>query len=65
VCQGYSRKGAALFQLGRLEDAESAYKEGLMKSPDNTILKSGLEEVKAIRGWFGPSVLVGTRAEAG
>ena len=50
--KGYSRKGAALFQLQRLDDAESAYKDGLMKSPDNATLKSSLAEVKAVRGWF-------------
>ncbi len=50
--QGYSRKGAALFQLGRLEEAETAYKDGLMKDSSNSMLKTGLEEVKAKRGWF-------------
>ena len=41
--KGYSRKSAALFQLGRYDDAEAAAREGLKLDPASTPLKSLLE----------------------
>jgi len=48
--KGYSRKGLALFQLGRVEDALDCYTEGLKKCPDDANLKKAKDEVmKAAR----------------
>jgi stress-induced-phosphoprotein 1 len=44
--KGYSRVGAALFKLGRLEDAAKAYKDGLAVER-SAALAEGLEEVEA------------------
>jgi stress-induced-phosphoprotein 1 len=43
--KGFSRKGAALHALKRLNDATAAYEEGLAKFPADAGLKKGLEEV--------------------
>lgn len=45
--KGYSRQGAALFGLGRLADAKTAYQRGLSVDPTNSALKEGLNEVDA------------------
>ncbi|KAG8458108.1 hypothetical protein KFE25_012768 [Diacronema lutheri] len=45
--KGYSRKGAALIGLGRLEDAIAAFEDGLKHEPDNASLRSGLEDARA------------------
>lgn len=47
--KGYSRKGAALHGLGRLNDSIKAYEEGLAKFPNDAGLKSGLESAKAAK----------------
>ncbi|ORX50065.1 chaperone activator Sti1 [Piromyces finnis] len=44
--KGYSRKGAALYGLGRLDEAADAYNEGLKIDPNNALLKKGLEDVE-------------------
>lgn len=64
--KGYSRKGLALFKLGRLDEAKSCYEEGLKVDPTNNSLKNGLEETnKTIeeqkkgpskKGLFGPEI---------
>jgi stress-induced-phosphoprotein 1 len=43
--KGYSRKGAALHELGKYEDAEQAFNEGLKIDPNNTPCKDGLGNV--------------------
>ena len=43
--KGYARKGAALHQLGLLQEALEAYRTGLTFDPISAILKRGLEEV--------------------
>ena len=45
--KGYGRKGAALYGLNRLSEAQQAYNEGLAVEPENATLKKGLEDVKA------------------
>lgn len=45
--KGFSRMGASLVYLNRLEEAEEAYNAGLKLDPSNQQLKSGLEECKA------------------
>jgi stress-induced-phosphoprotein 1 len=55
--KGYSRKGAALFGQGKLEEAKSAYEEGLRIEPTNAQLKQGLSQVEeslANQGLPGP-----------
>eukprot|EP00401_Gymnodinium_catenatum_P027059 CAMPEP_0117551552 /NCGR_PEP_ID=MMETSP0784-20121206/49249_1 /TAXON_ID=39447 /ORGANISM="" /LENGTH=467 /DNA_ID=CAMNT_0005348593 /DNA_START=118 /DNA_END=1521 /DNA_ORIENTATION=- len=47
--KGYSRKGKALFDLGRLQEAEAAYEEGLAIDPSNEACKQGIVAVKADR----------------
>jgi len=44
--KGYSRKGAALHGLGRLDEAIDAYNEGLKIDPNNALLKKGLQDVE-------------------
>ncbi len=44
--QGYSRKGAALLSLDRLEEAEEAYHEGLRLDPNNQDTKTELEKLQ-------------------
>uniref|UniRef100_A0A2P2HXJ6 Stress-induced-phosphoprotein 1 n=1 Tax=Hirondellea gigas TaxID=1518452 RepID=A0A2P2HXJ6_9CRUS len=45
--KGFSRKGAALVYLNRLDEAEEAYNAGLKIDPSNEQLKSGLSECTA------------------
>ena len=45
--KGYSRKGAALHALDRLEEASEAFEQGLAVDPTNDALKQGLAEVHA------------------
>nr|BAN66008.1 tetratricopeptide repeat domain containing protein [Babesia bovis] len=45
--KGYSRKGLALYKLGRLQEARTAYQEGLKIDPANEPLMSGLREVES------------------
>lgn len=44
--KGWSRKGAAAFGLGYLEDAKDAYEEALKVEPTNAQAKSGLASVE-------------------
>mmetsp|Transcript_8449 Transcript_8449/g.15940 ORF Transcript_8449/g.15940 Transcript_8449/m.15940 type:complete len:576 (-) Transcript_8449:1748-3475(-) len=65
--KGYSRKGAALHKLGKLDDAKAAFEEGLKIDPNNAGLKSGLEAVEQAKsgagaaggmgGMFGPDFM--------
>lgn len=43
--KGYSRKGTALQSLGKYEDAEQAYNEGLKIDPNNAACKDGMGEI--------------------
>jgi stress-induced-phosphoprotein 1 len=45
--KGYSRKGAALIGLDRLEEALDTYEAGLKHEPTNAMLQSGADEVKS------------------
>ncbi|KAJ3040339.1 Hsp90 cochaperone [Rhizophlyctis rosea] len=45
--KGYSRNGAALYGLGRYEEAVAAYKKGLELEPSNAQMKKGLEDAEA------------------
>lgn len=45
--KGYSRRGAALYALGRYTDAYRAYKDGLSQDASNTGLLEGLRAVEA------------------
>lgn len=45
--KGYGRKGAALFGLNRLVEAEKSYSEGLKYDSSNAMLKKGLEDVNS------------------
>eukprot|EP00933_Yihiella_yeosuensis_P074148 TRINITY_DN82991_c0_g1_i1.p1 TRINITY_DN82991_c0_g1~~TRINITY_DN82991_c0_g1_i1.p1 ORF type:complete len:450 (+),score=100.47 TRINITY_DN82991_c0_g1_i1:103-1452(+) len=47
--KGYSRKGKALFDLKRYEEAEDAYRAGLEVDSSNAACAQGLAEVKATR----------------
>lgn len=47
--KGYSRKGAALHGLGKLDDAVVAYSQGLKIEPENAQLKQALDEVEKVR----------------
>eukprot|EP00158_Paraphelidium_tribonemae_P004396 Partr_v1_DN26728_c0_g1_i4_m8762 putative Heat shock protein len=49
MLQGYGRKGAALFGMGKLEEAEKAYTQGLQYDAQNAAIKRGLEDVKAAK----------------
>eukprot|EP00922_Rhytidocystis_sp_ex-Travisia-forbesii_P039410 GHVS01058597.1.p1 GENE.GHVS01058597.1~~GHVS01058597.1.p1 ORF type:complete len:572 (-),score=92.44 GHVS01058597.1:60-1775(-) len=44
--KGYSRMGLALHNLGRHEEAEKAYDNGLKIDPENAALKEGLKNVQ-------------------
>lgn len=44
--KGYSRKGLALYKLGRMQEARTAYEEGLRIDPKNEVLVNGLREVE-------------------
>ncbi|KAJ1911384.1 Hsp90 cochaperone [Mycoemilia scoparia] len=44
--KGYGRKGAALFGLGKLEEALDIFNEGLKLDPSNAQLKKGLQDVE-------------------
>ncbi|KAK1444883.1 TPR repeat containing protein [Babesia gibsoni] len=45
--KSYSRKGLALYKLGRMSEAKEAYEIGLALDPENAALRSGLKEVEA------------------
>lgn len=45
--KGYSRKGAALHGLGRLDEAAAAYRTGLEHDPSNVNLNADLRNVEA------------------
>ena len=44
--KGHSRKGQALFTLGRYADAKAAYEDGLKVDPANAALKESLDQVE-------------------
>jgi len=44
--KGYSRKGAALYGAGNLQQAAEAYQEGLKKFPEDAALKKGFDDVR-------------------
>lgn len=44
--KGYSRKGLAEFNLGRLREAEATYSKGLTIDPNNQSLQAALNEIK-------------------
>lgn len=44
--KGYSRKGLAEFNLGRLREAEATYTKGLTVDPNNQSLQAALNEIK-------------------
>lgn len=45
--KAFSRKGAALHGLGRLDEAKEVYQEGLKHDPENALLKEGLRSVES------------------
>mmetsp|Transcript_15230 Transcript_15230/g.31964 ORF Transcript_15230/g.31964 Transcript_15230/m.31964 type:complete len:488 (+) Transcript_15230:128-1591(+) len=47
--KGYSRKGKALFDMGRLDEAEAAYQAGLGVDSANPACSSGLADIKAVK----------------
>lgn len=47
--KGYSRKGKALFDLNKLDEAEAAYKEGLAADSNNEACKAGLVTIQGAR----------------
>lgn len=53
--KGYSRKGQALLNLGKLDEAEAAYKEGLAVDSTNQTCSQGLQSVARARrpSWGG------------
>ena len=65
--KGYSRKGAALHELRKYDDAKAVYEEGLTVAPDDKSLKDALssvlkakssaEEGGGMGGLFGPQML--------
>jgi len=44
--KGYSRKGAALEYMGKMDEALAAYEEGLKQVPDAGILKEAVVDLK-------------------
>eukprot|EP00921_Rhytidocystis_pertsovi_P011057 GHVQ01017816.1.p1 GENE.GHVQ01017816.1~~GHVQ01017816.1.p1 ORF type:complete len:549 (-),score=83.33 GHVQ01017816.1:1872-3518(-) len=44
--KGYSRKGLALHNLGKSDEAETTYNQGLKIDPNNAALKDGLANIK-------------------
>jgi len=44
--KGYNRTGAALWKIGRMNDAVKAYEDGLAKCPGDKSLEDGLAKVK-------------------
>lgn len=48
--KGYSRKGNAEFHLGRLDEAEKTFREGLRIQPDEAALNEALAMVRAKKG---------------
>ena len=63
--KGYSRKGAALHKLGKLDDAITAFNEGLALDGDNAGLKAGLEAVEAQKNAPPPGAGAGGAAGGG
>jgi len=47
--KGYSRKGKANFDMGKWDEAEAAYKEGLLVGPEDAGCKSGLAAIAGAR----------------
>lgn len=47
--KGYARKGKALFDLNRWDEAEAAYKDGLQVDPANDGCKRGMADVASAR----------------
>jgi len=47
--KGYSRKGKALFDLQRWDEAEAAYKEGLEVDANNDGCKNGLKDIQTAK----------------
>jgi len=45
--KGYTRKGLAEYFLGKYDQAEATYKQGLKLAPEDASLKQGLEKVLA------------------
>jgi stress-induced-phosphoprotein 1 len=46
--KGYARLGKALFELRRMEEAQSAFEKGLEHDPTNASLKDGLDQVQKV-----------------
>lgn len=44
--KGYSRKGAALFGLGRYAEAVATYKQGLAFEPDNVQMRQACVDIE-------------------
>lgn len=53
--KGYTRKGKALFDLGRWDEAEAAYKDGLKISEGNPECTRGLQDIATHRSSQRPS----------
>lgn len=47
--KGYSRKGFALYKLGRISEAENCYTEGLVVDPENIALKEAAAAIRRTR----------------
>jgi stress-induced-phosphoprotein 1 len=57
--RGYSRQGAALHGLGKMEDAARAYQGGLKIDPSNAQLKAALQEVlQSMSGGVDPMAML-------
>lgn len=44
--KGYSRKGAALYGLGRFAEAVATYRQGLKSEPDNAQMKQACADIE-------------------